>query len=416
MQGKYDPSHSYIQIGASLEQLESLAEHIKLQMPGLCDDFHDFCTDLKGPRTRFLHPQSRVCPSLVEPFFQYRRALNPMVPGDYPLEIEVDQMVRENRMLPPDPEGLARRKQEYRDNYLRDRIEAWLAAGLPHSFILNQTTKEGKKLPAPAGGAGGGKKAAPAAGRKVTPLTKVKVEAVPSAAPAAPAADAADPAKPPVALLRAKSAKNQALLSLSLAESGAAAAEGCTEIKQLDGSVLRIPYPPGFRVPPCTCCLFVPFQSEELVRRLIERALDNVLGELDSEKPTAGNGLRELKRRKVIKDIFPLHYELPTQFYRMSRTQFVATYCSYKKLSSWSAAVSFSHKSAMFIAWMRDYFGEKIGQSAHRESKRRRGQSSSLDSCTRCSHCFLFFSLLLFLFFLLQACTLPSCISTIPPR
>ena len=375
--GKYDPSHSYIQVGASLEQLESLAEHIKLQMPGLSDDFHDFSSDLKPLRTRFAHPQGRACPAVLEAFYKYRRALNPMPAGDSPPEAEVDQMVRENRLLPPDPAKLAQRKQEYREQYLRDRIEGWLASGMPHSFILNQTTPEGRKLPpqpstnAPASGSGGGGKkaaggAAPA-GRKVTPLTKVKVEAVPAAS-----TGASEPSKPST-LLRAKSAKDQALLSLSLAESGSAraGAEGCTEIKQKDGTILRIPYPPGFTLPPCTCNLFVPFQREELVRRLIERALDNVLGELDSEKPTAGNGLRELKRRKVIKDIFPLHYDVPPEFYRLSRTELVAKYCSYKKWSSWSAALSFTKSSQVFIGWMRDYFGEKIGQHYNARTQKR---------------------------------------------
>jgi len=122
--------------------------------------------------------------------------------------------------------------------------------------------------------------------------------------------------------------------------------------------------PPDFIEPPCTCDLFVPFQKEELVRRLIETALDNVLEELDEEHggmsaSSKGNGVRELKRRKVIKDLFPLHREVDAAFYEMSRADIVSDFCSVR--NAWVSAFSFQPNSRTFVSWMRDYFGEKIG-------------------------------------------------------
>ena len=295
-------------------------------MPGLNDNWHPFDADLKGARQRFAHPQGRRCPSEVEAFFQARRRHVPPIPGDCPDESVVDQEVRPNAATESDPaKCLAARKQAFRDAYLRDKVEALLQAGASRAQLLDLRSDEdmarkgalfdkassttGNPL---TGGGGEEAKQKERMGVEEDGHTMRPVRPVPLATTG----------------------------SLTLAEASAAAAS-------IDAAAASFP------VPECTCDLFVPFQKEELVRRLIERALDNVLGDLDGEKPTAGNGLRELKRRKVIKDIFPLHYEVDPKFYRLNRAQVVQTYCSYKRLTSWAAALSFSEHSPQFIGWMR---------------------------------------------------------------
>lgn len=301
--GKYDPSHAYIQVGASLQQMEELAESIKMQMPGLNENFHNFDTLLKGSRARFAHPQGRHCPSEVDAYFRARRAHHPPLPGDLPDEAVVTQMVRPDPETEDDPHNnLAARKQRFRDQHLRDLIEGWLKAGHSRAQILDLRPEAHLAAKGPQfesaderdhlerHGHAHGRDGFSARNKQKEPR---QPEVVPTAAAQQPLSTDGDAAAGTDPSARPKSGSKKK--HKSKASSSAST----------------------FTVPECTCDLFVPYQKEELVRRLIERALDNALEELDSEKSTPGNGVRELKRRKVIKDSFPLHYEPSPLFYRV---------------------------------------------------------------------------------------------------
>lgn len=333
IRGKYDPGHSYIQVAASLRQMEELAEHVKMQMPGLMNNFHPFDTTLKASRERFAHPQNRACPALVDAYFKYRRSRAGQFPHDEPdPAVLAKSVVPDKRILDPAERYLdhIKRQDEFRDQFLRDRIEQKIKEGIAQKLLdLRSDQNMLEKGPQWESdterrhkGQGFGSVAAGEDGHATSRNANNK-----------------DSARGGVAGVAAAASKWKKTRSTIFMGTDAARA------------------PEGLVVPDCECNLFVPYQAEELVRMMIERALDNVLLTLDQEKST-GNGLRELKRRKVIKDIFPLHYEVNPRFYRQSRVNFVKQFCSIR--NCWVSAFSFLKKSEVFVSWMRDYFGEKV--------------------------------------------------------